>query len=254
MPAGEDELNCVFWKSFQLLGKLSTFYSTMLHGLSHGIEIQFSELEATGKQLYEDGTLASWVKDPSKAEEFFQTIEKQKGQLFQSIKDDAKKTLDGAAIIYAHGILDASVYGYLEVLSLASPDSFGVYIEKKQVSLIDTKSKTYDQLYKEKVKEYMEDVIEKSSLMFKLDKMHEITKPSDTLMNREINYDRIKFKQFDAARHNIVHGNNWSSYSIDFTQELFYWNLLNFYLLKLVVRKTGLKLSKEYSEKYFLEN
>jgi hypothetical protein len=253
MPAGETELNNTFLMTSQLLGKLSSFYSILLDGLSHGVDIHFSELEETGRQLYEDGTLASILTDPSKIEVFYQIIKGQREQLYHRIQTNTRKTIDGIAIVYAHGILDASVYGYLEVLSLASPDSFEIYIGKKQVCLTDVKSKTYDQLYKEKVKEYMEDVVEKRSLMFKLDKIHEITKPTNTQMNREVNYDKERINNFDKARHNIVHGNDWSSYSIDFTQELFYWHLLNFYLLRLVSHKTGLKLSNEELNKALLK-
>lgn len=245
MPAGESELNYVHWTTFQLLGKLSSFYSTLLKGLPHGVDSAMSDTKKLYKQLYEDGTLATLLKDPSKVEETYKTTEERMGQLYQKLKDDTKKALDGTAIVFAHGILDAGVYGYLEVLSLASPDSFESFIGKKQVYLTDTKSKTYDQLYKEKVKEYMEDVIEKSSLMFKLDKIHEITRPANTQMNRAVNYDRDRIDQFDVTRHKIVHGNDWGSYSIDFTKESYYWTLLNFYLLKLVAHKTGLKLSNE---------
>lgn len=249
MPAGESEFNYVFWTTFQLLGKLSTFYSTVLRGLPRGVDLSMEEIEITGRQLYEDGTLATFLKDPSKVEETYKTIKEHIGHVYQKLKKDTKNALDGTAIVFAHGILDESVYGYLEVLSLVSPDSFISYIGKKQVCLTDIKSKTYDQLYKEKVKEYMESVVEKNSLMFKLDKIHEITKPTNTRMNRDVNYEREKINQFDAARHNIVHGNDWSSYSIDFTQELFYWNLLNFYLARLVSQKTGLKLSNEELDK-----
>lgn len=249
MPAGESEFNNTFWTTFQILGKLSTFYSTLLNGLSHGISVTISEYETINKQLYESGTLATFLKDPSKVEETYKTTQERMGQVYQKLKDDTKKALDGTALVYAHGILDASVYGYLEVLSLASPDSFKIYIGKKQVCLTDIEFKTYEQLNKEKIEEYMEDVVENSSLMFKLDKLHEITQPTNTQMNQKVKYDRERINQFNAARHNIVHGNDWGRYSIDFTQESFYWHLLNFYLARLVSQKTGLKLSSEELDK-----
>lgn len=252
MKPGEDELNHVFYTTLQLLGKLSTFYSIMLNGLPSGSDIQISELERTGDELYEDGMLASMLTEPEKVNEFYEILKKQKQQVHQRIKADAKKALDAAAIVYAHGILDASVYGYLEVLSLASPDSFRIYAEGKKVSLSDVKLKSYDQIYKEKIKEFMEKTVENSSLIYKLDKLHKITKPTNTNLNPEHKYEREKLVEFDKARHNIVHGNDWSSYSMDFTKEFYHWNLLNFYLLRLVVEKTGLKLSQEGGNKYFL--
>jgi hypothetical protein len=252
MKPGEDELNRVYWTTFQLWGNLSSFYSIMLNGLPYGSNIQISELEETGDELYKTGTLASMLTEPEKVHDFYEMLKKQKQQVHQRITANAKKALDAAAIVYAHGILDASAYGYLEVLSLASPDSFRIYTGGKQVSLSDVESKSYDQLHKVKIKEFMEKIVENSSLIYKLDKLHEITKPTNTNLNPEHKYEREKLVAFDKARHNIVHGNDWSSYSMDFTKEFYYWNLINFYLLRIVVEKTGLKLSREGGNKYFL--
>ena len=66
-------------------------------------------------------------------------------------------------------------------------------------------------------------------------------------------YDRDKLKRFDKARQSIVHGNDWSSYTFDFDQELDYWTGLNFYLAALVCYKTGLKLSPEQLGQYLRE-
>ncbi len=252
MKPGEDELNHVYWTTLQLLGNLSNFYSIMLNGLPNGSDIQISELDITGDELYEDGTLASMLTEPEKVNEFYEILKKQKQQVHQRIKANAKKALDAAAIVYAHGILDASAYGYLEVLSLASSESFRIYTAGKQVSLSDVESKSYEQLHKEKIKEFMKKTVENKSLIYKLDKLHEITKPTNTQMNPEHKYERKRLVKFDKARHNIVHGNDWSNYSIDFTKEFYHWNLLNFYLLRLVVEKTGLKLSQKGGNKHFL--
>ncbi|MGA2173045.1 MAG: hypothetical protein ABSG82_08590 [Sedimentisphaerales bacterium] len=245
MPTGESEFNYVFWTTFQLLGNLSSFYSNMLRGLPRGVHLAMEQFEETWDDLYEDGTLATFLNDPSKVDDFYSDCEEKIEEVHEKQKKDTKNTLDAVAIVYAHGILDECAYKYLEILSLASPESFSNCIEKKQIPLIELKSKTYDQLYREKIAEYLENVVEKNSLMFKLDKIHEITKPTNTKMNRDINYERRKFDEFNTARHNIVHGNDWRSYSIDFSKESLYWGLLNFYLAKLVSQKTGLKLSNE---------
>jgi hypothetical protein len=84
-----------------------------------------------------------------------------------------------------------------------------------------------------------------------LDKLHEIAPPASTQMNVKYKYERKRLEDLDTARHEIVHGNNWTKYPIDFTNELFYWNLLNWYFLRMVVGKTGLKLSQEGGNKYF---
>ena len=253
MKIGEDELNRVFYTTLIQLGRLSTFYSIMFYGLPDGTTKQTSEMEETGKDLYEDGTLASWLTEPIKVDEFYKIMYEQKQQVQDKIKKDAKRSLDAAAIVFAHGVLDASVYGYLEVLSLASPGSFRSYTKNKQVSLSKVESKSYDQLHKETIKKFMEGTVERNSLIYKLDKIHEVAKPTNTQMNPKYKYDRERLNRFDKARHDIVHGNNWRSYSIDFTQESFYWNLLNFYLLRVVAEKTGLKISQEGGNKYYLE-
>jgi hypothetical protein len=252
MKPGEDELNRVFWMTFTLLGNLSTFYSVMLNGLLYGASKQISDLEIFGEELYLDGTLASFLTKPEIVDDFYKIMKSQMQQVHQRIKQNTERQLDAAAIVFAHGILDASVYGYLKVLAIASPESFSIYTDNKKISLSDAKSSSYDQLQKNKIEEFMEGTLERSSLIYKLDILHEITKPTNTKLNKNYNYERDKLVKFDEARHNIVHGNDWSSYSIDFTKELFYWELLNWYFLRLVATKTGLKLSQEGGNKYLL--
>jgi len=252
MKVGEDKLNRVFFTTFKLLGNLSIFYSVALNGLTHGTTKVTSEFEATGKELYMDGTLANWLTNPEKVDDFYRIMQEQKQQITKRIKQNAKRQLDATAIVFAHSILDASVYGYLEVLSLASPESFRIYTDKKKVSLSDVECSSYKQLHKQNIEDLMEGMIERESLIRKLDRFHEITKPSDTQMNSNHKYERKKLVEFDKARHNIIHGNDWNSYTIDFAEELSYWNLLNFYLLHLVIKKTGLKLSQEGGTKYLL--
>ncbi|MBN2181720.1 MAG: hypothetical protein JW715_07380 [Sedimentisphaerales bacterium] len=242
---GEEELTHIFCLTNSQLGTLSTFYSVMSHGLPHGAKETVLDMAEFGDMLYEDGTLASFLYEPEKVDIVYQEMEKQFGKVHQNIKDNAKKSLDAVAIILAHSILDVSVYGYLEVLSLASPEYFINYIERKQISMSEVKSKEYDQLRDEKIKEYMTKQVERNSLMFKLDKFHEIVQPTNTRMNPEYKYDRQKLEQFDKTRHEIVHENKWTSFPINFTKEFFYWNLLNWYMLREVIKKTGLKLIRE---------
>jgi hypothetical protein len=224
----------------------------MWKGLPTGTDLQISELESFGEELYKDGTLASLLVEPERNEEFYEILKAQRQQVLERIKNNANRLLDATAIVFAHGILDAGVYGYLVVLSQASPDSFRLYTDSKQVSLSDVESKSYGQLLKEKIEKFMEEKVERGSLIYKLDKIHEITQPTDTQMNPSHKYDRDKLDAFDKARHDIVHGNKWGNYQINFAAELIYWGLLNFYLLRLVSHKTGLRLSQEGGQKYML--
>lgn len=251
MKPGEDELNRVCWMTISQLSSLSTFYSVMFNGLPHGAKKRVLDMAEFTDELYEDGTLASWLDQPETVDEVYQVFNAQLDNTHQRIKDNTKKSLDAVAIILAHSILDVSVYGYLEVLSLASPESFINYIEKKQISLSEVGTKKYEEICNEKIREYMEKQIERSSLIFKLDKFHEIVKPANTQINPDYKYDRERLVQFDKNRHDIIHGNNWTKYSIDFVKEVNYWLLLNVYFLREVVKKTGLKLSKEGGNKYF---
>lgn len=244
-------MNCAFWRTLSQLSALSTFYNIMLKGLPHGTMGHVLETEAVGEQLYKDGTLGTLLTDSKKVDEYYEMMKQQKEQLFKKMTDDAKGALDATAIVCAHGILDASVYMYLQAFSLASPESFRIYTGKKQVTLSNVESKSYEHLHAEKIREFMEGTVEKNSLIYKLDKLHEVAQPKNTQMNPDHKYDRERLVQFDKARHDIVHGNDWSSRSIDFTTEFFYWNLLNFYLLRVVAEKTGLKLSTKGSRKYF---
>jgi len=248
MKHGESELNHVFWKTCSQLGSLSVFYSSMSHGLPQGVTKSLMEAEEVGEALYKDGTFADLLTE----DEYHSMMREDRKQLFQKGKDDAKGMLDAVAVVFAHGVLDACVYGYLEVLSLSTPESFKSYTEKKQVCLSEVESKSYDQLHEEKLTTFMEGTVERQSLMCKLDKLHEIAQPKNTQLNPYHKYDRERLDRFDKARHDIVHGNSWTSYSIKFETEFYYWYLLNSYFVRVVAKKTGLKLSQEGREKHFI--
>jgi len=253
VKAGEEELSRVFFTTLSQLGRLCTFYSVMLSGLPSGAAKQILEMTETCDESYANGTMASWLKEPKEVDSFYALVHEQMSKVQHKIASDSKKALDAVTIVFAHGILDASVYGYLEVLSLASPGSFLRYVNERKVSLSEIQSQSYDQLLRGKLQEFMRKDVEYGSLLYKVDKLHEIAAPTNTQLNKNYKYDRKWLEQFDTARHEIVHGNDWTSYPIDFPTALFYWNLLNSYFLRVVIQTTGLKLSEEGAKKYLVQ-
>jgi len=243
----ERKLNRVFGTTMSLLSKLSMFHSVAMEGLSHGSQAMVSDLMAVNEKMYSSGALAKWLLDPSKVDDFVRLMKEQVPSVCNRIENTTQNAVDAASIVFAHSILDACVFGYLTVTSLASPDLWEQYVLKKKIELSDFKNKSYKKVRDEKIQKFLTE-LERKSLLYKLDLLHNIAPPPAEKISDTYKYDETRLRIFDEARHKIVHGNDWSSYSFGFDTEFRYWNFLNFYLSILVAQRTGLKLSSEWIE------
>lgn len=244
--SAQDELDRVFATTWWLLGKLTTFYNIATNGLFPGVRMHIEKTLQTFIQMHKSGELAELLLEPNKVDEYFKLVLNKVPKLSSNALNTAKSAVDSACIVFAHGILDASVYGYLTVTSLACPESWECYIERKKIELSSFKSKQYEQMRNDKIQDFLERTVEKSSLMYKLDLLHNITQPTTAQINPDYKYDRKCLEKLDDIRHRIVHGNEWDAGWLDFDREFFYWELLNWYFLRIVAKKTSLRLSVKF--------
>lgn len=245
----QEELDHVFGSTFSLLGRLSTFYSVASLGLSRGADKQFRELYDMHEEMYKRGELAKFFGGSNIPKEYLDFIRDRWPKVRQNIENQTRSAIDAGCIVFAHSILDASVYGYLRVTALTSPESWQCYVDKKKVELESYKTQSYEEIRNRKIQHFLESNVERESLLYKLDLLHKIAPPKGGMrLNKDYVYDRKRLSELDDVRHKIVHGNDWSFYSLDLTNELFYWDLLNWYFLGLVANKTGLKLSPKFFE------
>jgi len=247
----QKELDRVFGTTMGLLGRLTTFHSVADKGLLYGVEEVMEELRATFKEMRSSGELAQLLTDPSKVGAFAKLLESQENKTYDRVTETAESAIEAGCIVFAHGILDSCVYGYLTVTSLAAPSLWEPFVDKKKVDLSEVKNQTYEQLRESKIKDLVEKA-ERESLLYKLDLLHKIVPPKRKISG-SYKYERDRIEKLDDIRNKIVHNNNWNFHLLDFNTEYMYWNFLNFYLLSLIIDNTNLKLSNEVS-KYWIQD
>ena len=242
----QKELDRVFGTTIGLLGRLSTFHSVADKGLLYGVEGVMEELRATFNEMYGSGKLAKLLTEPSKVGGFAELLKSLENEAYNRVTGTAESAIEAGCIVFAHGILDSCVYGYLTVTSLVAPNLLEPFVEKKTVELSELKNQSYEQLRNSRIKDFVEKV-ERESLLYKLDLLHKIVPPKRKISG-SYQYDRDRIKKLDDTRNKIVHNNDWNFHLLDFNTEYMYWNFLSLYLLSLIINNTNLKLSNEISK------
>ncbi len=236
----EDKLAQTVGTTLALWLRLKRFYQIASSGVSAGADQQIVTETITMRNLVETGELARYLYDPNDAEYFLRVVDSAEMRL--KTIETAQGIIDGACIVFAHGILESCVYDYLTVTAIARPQQWEFYIKKKSVEFGTLKNTPFEQIRKDKVEKLLKSDVKRESLIDKLDRLHQIVPPTPESQRMRVSYDRRKLVEFDEARHKIVHGNDWSSYSFDFDEEWNYWSGLNFYFACLVCVGAGLKL------------
>ena len=114
--------------------------------------------------------------------------------------------LDAAVLVYYHSLLDASAFDYCRVTALHAPRDWEQDLKNTQVQLLETQSKSYDQLLQAKLDERLEK-LERESLLTKVDRLFaRCNPPSGWSPMVGYEFDRERIKRFDDQRHEIVHG------------------------------------------------
>jgi len=237
----EDKLAKTVGNTLAMWQRLKRFYEIASSGLSVGADQQILKETITMKNLVDTGELDRYLYDPNDAKYFLRLLDSY--EMRKKTIETAQSIIDSACIVFAHGILESCVYDYLTVTSIACPEQWERYIKKKSVEFEALKYTSFKQIRKDKVEKLLKSDVKRESLIDKLDRLHKIVPPTPESQNMHVSYDRKKLVEFDEARHKIVHGNDWSSYSFDFIKEWNYWSSLNFYFACLICVGAGLKLS-----------
>jgi hypothetical protein len=124
----------------------------------------------------------------------------------RGIFDTSYASLDGAVLVFCHSLLDGLVFDCCQVTALHAPGDWEQDLKSTQVQLLETKSKSYDQLLQVKLHERLER-LERESLLTKLERLFaRCNPPSDWSPMVGYVYDKEQVKRFDDQRHEIVHG------------------------------------------------
>jgi len=240
MEKAEDKLAQTFGTTTAMLLKLGIFYKMARGGVSTGTgQYIFKEADKLKNEMQH----LRCLDDPG-GKKFISALD----ELHLKMAEETQSVIDSAFIVFAHGILESCIYDYLAVTTMACPERWERFIKKKTVEFETVRSKSFEQIRKDKIGKLLNSV-RRESLIDKLNRLHQIVPPTTEIT---FPYDSKKLVKFDKARHNIVHGNDWSSYPFNFDLESAYWFLLNNYFAKLICVNTGLKLSTEKASQYLL--
>lgn len=136
--------------------------------------------------------------------------------------------------------------------ALHAPRDWEQDLKNTQVQLVETKSKSYDQLLQDKLDERLEK-LERESLLTKVDRLSaRCTPPSGWSPMEGYAFDRERIKQFDDQRHEIVHGKALGKSLTLFQvsdENLFYVQQTGMFLMGLVNFKYHLRIDPEYLRK-----
>jgi hypothetical protein len=246
----EDKLAQTFGTTIALWHKLKRFNEIASGGLPSGVKEQIVIESATMRYLVETGDLAQYLYDPNDVKFFLNHCDSP--EMHQKTLETNQSIIDAACIVFAHGILEDCVYEYLTTTAIASPERWECYVKRKKVELVTFKEVSFEQIRNDKIEKLLGSDVKRESLIDKLDRLHRITPPVEDTKKKKVSYDRERLVKFDRARQDIVHGNDWSSYSFNFAQEWDYWNVLNFYFAHLVCVNTGLKISTKRMGHYWM--
>lgn len=156
--------------------------------------------------------------------------------------------IDAATIIFAHTIIDSLAWQLCSITALDSPGAWEQYIENKQVVYSDLKKMTVQEILKEKVDGYIQN-LEKESLLKKLEVLHSVCRPPKNFQKGGYSYDPERIFRFDKIRHALVHGRGVSSLTVGAFSEgaiLFYLQQTTFYLCDLVSNGFKLQIKEEF--------
>lgn len=152
--------------------------------------------------------------------------------------------IDSASIVLAHSALDAAAFDYFMVIELIAPlHELEIYVNKKQITLEKLKGNSYDEIVREKIREFIND-LDRKSLLDKIDKMFQICQPPPKYSPIEgYIFDKEKIKSLDKLRHEIVHGAGISAPLTNFEEDIKYMQDTGNFLMTLIYYKYDIKLN-----------
>lgn len=165
------------------------------------------------------------------------------------IFESSYASLDAAVLVFYHSLLEGVVLDCCRVTALHAPQDWEEDLRNSQVPLLESKSKSYDELLKAKVEERLER-LERDSLLVKVDRLCARCNPAagwSPMTGYE--FDRKKIELFDKQRHEIIHGRALGTPLTLFQisdENLFYAQQTGMYFMGLVSHKYGLKIDPTY--------
>ncbi|MGA2801336.1 MAG: hypothetical protein ABSE97_03035 [Verrucomicrobiota bacterium] len=126
--------------------------------------------------------------------------------MHEIISEPAKAAVDAATIIYAHAILDATIYKLCSISISIDSNAWIPLIEKRQVAFSEIRLNNDISIVQKKLLENYLAQLERESLLFKCDILFKHVKPKHTRgILKGFKYSRERLASLDKLRHDLVH-------------------------------------------------
>jgi hypothetical protein len=117
----------------------------------------------------------------------------------------SKQTVDAAALVFAHTLLDVALSDACWISFAAKPQDWYRFTENRKMEIGKLRAQTLDENLKRVASEMIEQ-LERESMVKRLERIHEICVPQlkdKAQATRWIKFDRLE--RFDQLRHRIIH-------------------------------------------------
>ena len=237
-------------KATAVLSNFRTTFSAVAANAKTHLEFDSTEVF---RKLHEDPQWTGILRDidtgnPATAKRFAEYEELGKVGA-KVIFESSYASLDAAALVFYHSLLDAAVFDYFRVTALHAPRDWEQDFKNSQVQLLETKNKSYDELLRAKLDERLER-LERESLLVKADRLFaRCNSPAGQTTLLGFVFDRERIEQFDEQRHEIVHGKALGKPLTIFPvtdDNLSYIQKTGMYFTVLVTLNYGLRLDPQY--------
>lgn len=245
-----------FLRGWQLWAVVHSFWDNLRGGLG----ISASKLKASAEELYDrltsDPAYMKLLTDPVG---FARTVSKtdfsSKSSEFVSAQTSA--SLDAAALVFAHSVLEGLAFDYCRVTALHAPKDWEEDLKDTRVHLLEISKSSYREILDSKLKDRLER-LERDSLLVKVDRLHaRCQPPAKWSPMTGYEFDKEKLKGWDAQRHEIIHGDALGRPLKIFEmsgENLFYLMQTGMYFMGLVNLKYGLRLDPAYARHVVAEH
>lgn len=198
-----------------------------------GLEIVAAEAYSAGLSLPRDLDADGWYfpdRDHALSDGFAQQVASALAES-KTLNDTA--SMNAASLVFAHSILDNIATECCRISTLAAPDDWKSAIDRKEVSLADVRALSFSELYKSKLKRYFEKEISNKSLLDRIDLINQKCQPVPSYKHEGaiFNPDSQRLREFDRARHKIIHDLSQETARQDMDDELVFVERTSEYLM-----------------------
>jgi hypothetical protein len=159
--------------------------------------------------------------------------------------DTFEASLDAAALIFTHSVLDGAVLDWCRVCSMAEPTDFLPMLADRRIALKDVQRSTFPVLLNTEIRRFL-DNLERDPLSKKMDLLFKLCQPPagfEAVVGYR--YDRDRLGQLDQLRHDYDNGRARLSRLPNGDDDLLFLQHTGSFMVPLVNQRYGVKLDPQ---------